>query len=138
MSEIDTPPKLQTARFAAANENGLLEISGAKRAIAMHMSDGTGEPLVKHEDFGADIVHFSAGEGVMNHTHIGAHILFVLKGEGIVEYNGEENALYPGLCYLIPGNVDHAIRATTDLVLIAVGNDHRPLASEERLDPVYK
>jgi mannose-6-phosphate isomerase-like protein (cupin superfamily) len=64
--------------------------------------------------------------------------LFVLRGSGIVEYNGEANPLYPGLCYLIPGSVDHAIKAHENLVLIAVGNDHRPLDSNERMDPVYK
>lgn len=138
MINAEEQMKLQIAKFASLREDQTLDVNDAQRPIHMVHSDGTGEPLVKNGKFGADVIRFAAGEGVMNHTHEGDHILFVLKGNGIVEYNGEENPLYPGLCYLIPGSVDHAIRAHENLVLIAVGNDHRPLDSETRLDPVYK
>lgn len=98
-------------------------------------SDGTGEPLCAFNGFGADIIRFAAGEGVTNHTHDGDHILFVICGRGIVEFAGEEHALYPGLSYLVPGSVDHAIRAESDLVLIAVGNKHFALDSKQRMTP---
>ena len=102
----------------------------------MHESDGTGKPLVKHGKFGADLVRFAAGEGVRMHTHEGAHILFCLKGEGWVDYGPEPRPLAPGLCYLVPSQQPHAIRADTDLLLIAVGDDHRPVDSTERLTVV--
>jgi len=99
-------------------------------------SDATGLPLLKLSEFGTDIIRFDAGKGVNNHTHDGDHMLFVLKGKGFVEYNGVDHALRPGLCYLILGFVDHAIKATTELVLIAVGNKHFPVDSWERMSLV--
>jgi hypothetical protein len=36
----------------------------------------------------------------------------------------------------VPGAVDHAIHAREDLVLIAVGNNHRPLDSSDRMTPI--
>lgn len=128
-------PELQTAVWAHPDETGNLFVDASERSIQMHNSDGTGEPLVLLDKFGADIIRFEAGKGVMNHIHPGAHILFVLKGTGIVEYEGVEHALFPGLCYLIPGNTRHAIRAKDDLVLIAVGNNHQPLSSTDRMTP---
>lgn len=132
MNSSETP-KLQTAHWAEKDESGLLVIESGERPIKMCNSSGTGNPLLSYNGFGADIIRFASNEGVMNHTHEGDHILFVIKGEGVVEYNGVEHPLYPGLCYLIPGNVNHAIRASKELVLIAVGNKHQPLDSESRL-----
>ncbi len=102
----------------------------------MQNSDGTGLPLFKKGDFGADIIHFNAGEGVRNHTHEGDHQLFVIKGRGWVEFDGVDYRLHPGLGYFIPGNIKHAIKAETELMLIAVGNQHQPLDSIERMTPV--
>lgn len=137
-NQTSTCPEIQIALWADCDIKGRIIVSGEERPIKMYNSDGTGSPLLALKGFGTDIIRFGAGEGVMNHTHEGDHILFVLKGTGIVEYNGVEHDLYPGLCYLIPGEVDHAIRAKEDLVLIAVGNNHRPLNSEERMTPLYK
>ncbi len=133
-----TVPLLQIATWAEYDKNRNLVIDGGVRPIQMCNSNGTGSPLLSFNEFGADIIRFAAKEGVMNHTHEGDHILFVLKGSGVVEYNQAEFPLYPGLCYLIPGEVDHAIRAEEDLVMIAVGNKHRTLDSVERMVPVNK
>lgn len=127
-------PPFQIAQWATPDDDGALRVDGGVRAIQMANSDGTGSPLVKNNTFGADVIRFGPGEGVVNHTHVGAHILFVIKGDGVVEYEGVEHALRPGLCYMIPSMVRHAIRAKSDLVLIAVGDDHRDLASVERMD----
>jgi len=129
-------PVLQTAFWAKCDQDGNLQVDDSEREIKMRHSDGTGSPLFSFNEFGADVIRFAANEGVSNHTHEGDHILFVIKGVGIVEYNGVEHPLYPGLSYLIPGEVNHAIRAKENLVLIAVGNRHRPLDSEERMTPV--
>lgn len=128
--------KIQTAKWAVYEEDERILVHDGERSIKMCNSDGTGEPLLALNGFGADIIRFAAGEGVMNHTHAGDHILFVVRGTGVVEYDGIEYELYPGLSYLVPGNVDHAIRATKNLVLIAVGSKHQPLDSEERMKPV--
>lgn len=127
---------IQIAEWAACDENGNLSIASGIDLIQMYESDGKGSPLLKFNKFGADIIQFGAGKGVQNHTHEGDHILFVVSGTGFVEYNGKDYPLKPGLCYLIPGNVDHAIKATTELVLIAVGNNHQPLESSARMTPV--
>lgn len=71
----------------------------------------------------------------MNHTHVGSHILFVIKGSGYVTYEGRDHVLKPGVCYMVPSMVRHAIRATDELIIIAVGNDHRHLGSAERMEP---
>lgn len=129
-------PNIQVAKWGHMNTNGDIAIESGVRPIQMCNSDGTGTPLLRYKHFGADVIRFGAGEGVKNHVHEGDHILFVVKGEGFVEYHGKDTPLYPGLCYLVPGNVDHAIKATTELILIAVGNNHRTLDSIERMELV--
>lgn len=136
--QLSNALKIQTATWATCTENGTIVVGDEERPIKMCNSDGTGAPLLALNSFGADIIRFAAGEGVMNHTHVGDHILFVVRGRGVVEYDGVEYELYPGICYLVPGNVDHAIRATQNLVLIAVGNMHQGLDSEERMKPIHK
>lgn len=125
--------ELQKATWAKTDSQGNLVVETGVRPIQMMHSDGTGAPLFSYNGFGADIIRFPANGKVGNHTHEGDHILFVLKGTGIVEYNGVSHELYPGLSYLIPGQSDHSIYARDELILIAVGNNHRPLNSEERL-----
>ena len=139
--------KMLQALFAfevhsSAPERNVIQTPTGARDQVMHQSDATGQPLLLDGKFGADIIRFPAGGQVDTHVHDGAHMLFCLAGAGVVEYGSpsdadlESHSLYPGLCYLIPGQVPHAIRATTDLVLIAVGNDHRPVGSPARLDLV--
>jgi quercetin dioxygenase-like cupin family protein len=135
MTNINKP--IQISRFADLKGDSLFVKPGAL-PTQMHMSDGTGLPLIKDGGFGADLIRFDAGKGVRNHTHEGAHILFVLKGNGFVEYNGVDHTLEPGVCYFVPSFVEHAIKATTELVLIAVGNDHRSVGSKDRLEVVEK
>ncbi len=125
----------QEARFAKVSEEGGLVISGLPRSFQMVNSDGTGDPLLLLGKFGADVIHFPAGGGVGVHTHEGDHILIVLKGNGKVIYSGEGYNLEPGVCYMVPGAVEHAIVAVTDLVMIAVGNNHFPVESSERMTP---
>jgi mannose-6-phosphate isomerase-like protein (cupin superfamily) len=132
---MNKAPPIQISRWAEVKDDNIVVASGA-RPIQMRNSDGTGLPLLKDDLFGADVIRFGPGKGVGNHVHIGAHILFVIKGRGFVDYDGVPYRLEPGLCYLVPKFVDHAIRAETELVLIAVGNDHRSLASEERMSVV--
>jgi len=135
MTEQNLIPEFNQAKWADYTK-GQLKINKGILPIQMKHSDGTGLPLVAYKNFGADVVRFPAGKGVGTHTHIGAHILIVLEGEGFVEYEGVDHPLQPGIVYMIPGNIKHAIKATTELILIAVGNDHRPLDSEERLHVV--
>ncbi len=137
MTEKNLISEFKQAKWADYTDNQL-RINKGVLPIQMKHSDGTGLPLVTYENFGADIVRFPAGKGVGTHTHIGAHILIVLNGEGFVEYEGVDHPLLPGIVYMIPGNIKHAIKATTELILIAVGNDHKPLESEERLQVVEK
>ena len=131
-------PPIQMAKWAELGDGGDLLVRSGPHVIAMCNSDGTGTPLVKHGLFGADVIRFGPNEGVMSHTHAGDHILFVIKGCGFVEYDGVDHVLEPGVCYLVPGTVDHAIKATSELVLIAVGNDHRPLDSDDRMVPSFE
>lgn len=93
---------IQISQWASASANGTLHVEAGPRPIKMCNSDGTGSPLLKEGNFGADVIRFAAGEGVTNHTHLGAHILFVIKGTGFVEYDGTDYKLEPGLCYLVP------------------------------------
>jgi quercetin dioxygenase-like cupin family protein len=132
---LNTQP-IQIEKWAEVNADGSISVPVGPLPIQMHNSDGTGRALLKDGPFGADIIRFAQGKGVRNHTHAGAHILFVIKGSGIVEYNGVEHNLRPGVCYMIPGLVDHAIKADAELVMLVVGNDHQSLASASRLDMV--
>lgn len=127
---------LQISRWATTSPDGTLLLRPGPMPITMQNSQGTGMPLLKEGDFGADLIRFSPGEGVRNHTHEGSHVLFVVKGEGWVDFERREYVLEAGLCYLIPSLCEHAIRAKTELVLIAVGTKHRELQSVERMTPV--
>ena len=113
------------------NEN--LEVLDNECKIDMINSDGKGLPLLIHKGFGADLIKFTAGKGVEKHIHPGSHILIVFSGEGKLGYYEETHLLTPGLIYLIPENVPHSIRAETDLVLMAIGNDHKSVNSNERM-----
>ncbi len=104
----------------------------------MAHSDGTARALLLYNKFGMDVIRFDAGKGVATHTHEWDHILLVLKGKGFVEYNGVDHDLHPGMAYMVPGSVPHAIKATSELVMLAIANDHRPAWSTERLDVVKK
>ena len=129
--------EFKKAKWADVTPTGNLKNFTGKLEFQMHNSDATGLPLVNHNMFGADIIRFGPGEKVKKHTHPGDHILFVLKGTGIVEYYDDKYQLSPGVVYLIPEYVPHAIYAddteTNELILLAVGNDHRPVNSKDRL-----
>ena len=126
--------KLQVAKWANIASNGHIEIPAGERKYPMFKSDATGEPLVQEGPFGADIIRFPPGGEVATHTHVGAHILFVIKGRGRVIYDGVTHALEPGVCYFVCPMAPHSIKADDELVLIAVGNDHRHVTSEDRLN----
>lgn len=104
--------------------------------IQMAHSDGTAQPLVKLDRFGADLIRFAPGKGVQSHTHAGDHILAVVSGWGWLTFDGRRYPLISGTIYLVPGSVPHAIDATTELSIIAVGNDHRDAGAEDRLEVV--
>jgi len=133
--------KLNKAIWAECLDDKLVSVQGVQ-PLKMHQSDGTALPLVlddsEERNFGADLIRFASSEGVSLHTHVGAHILLVTKGTGVLTYSGEKYELFPGMIYLVPSNVPHVIHATTELVLVAIGNDHRPADSSERLELIDK
>ncbi|MEI8103672.1 MAG: cupin domain-containing protein [Candidatus Moraniibacteriota bacterium] len=129
---------LKQARWADFNETTLHIASfEGQQPIQMKHSDGTALPLLvddsKSNKFGADIIRFAPGKGVSLHKHIGAHILMVTKGTGTLVYGDERHPMFAGMIYLVPSNIPHAIEAITELVLVAIGNDHKPANSEDRL-----
>ncbi|MDD9954075.1 MAG: cupin domain-containing protein [Candidatus Woesearchaeota archaeon] len=128
---------LQYATWATT-QGGLLVPRSEKFPIQMSKSDATAYPLLLYEQnkFGAEIIRFGAEERVARHTHKGDHILLVTKGEGVLGYGTSEHPISAGMAYLVPGSVPHSIDATTELALIAIGNDHRPADSSRRLDLV--
>lgn len=134
---------LQQAQWANFNKNQktLASFEG-KQPIQMTHSDGTALPLLLDNSlsakFGADVIRFEAEKGVGLHTHVGAHILLVTKGKGTLTYHTEKYPMFEGMIYLVPSNVPHAIDAETELVLIAIGNDHQPADSESRLEIVQQ
>lgn len=109
-------------------------ITAANGWRKMHNSDACGIPLLLHGKFGMDVLTFPAGGCVKDHTHPGDHILIVMSGTGYVDYDGVAHKLSPNDCYLVPGGVRHGVRACTELRLLAIANDHRPVASAERLE----
>jgi quercetin dioxygenase-like cupin family protein len=142
--------KLQQAKWADFTGDNLVSFQGVQ-PVQMSHSYGTALPLLcdnaPEKPFGADLIRFEAGKGVQMHTHVGAHILLVTKGQGTLIYGTrhgadgpayEHHPMFPGMIYLIPSGVPHAIEAETELVIIAIGNDHRPAGSPERLEVVNK
>jgi len=109
--------------------------------LKMANSDATALHLLSNGNLGSDIIRFPGGGGVPLHTHPGAHILFVLSGSGVLEAarpgSGRTDlyALFPGRCYLVDGELPHALEAHKDgMTLLVVGADHYPADSRERLE----
>lgn len=124
---------LQQAVWANIWVSGDIQPFSGEMDIQMMHSDGTARSLLLYKNFGADIIRFAPWKGVGTHTHEGDHILVVLVGNGWVEYNWIDYDLKPWIAYMVPWSVPHAIKANSELVLMAIANDHRPAGSEERL-----
>lgn len=128
---------LRIVQWAGVNAiSKFLTIDRGPRSFQMANSDATGDPILSNGNFGCDIIRFDAGKGVPAHTHEGNHILLVLLGTGFVFYDQRPYALKAGYAYLIEGSVVHAIKATTELILMAIGDNHFPVDSQERMTPV--
>jgi len=126
---------LRLAKWADCFNDQLI-IDNAQRALKMANSDATGEPLLSNGSLGADIIRFAAGEGVKTHTHEGDHILLALYGRGRIIWNGIPYEVKAGEAYLVEGKMPHSIEAETDFVLMAIGNKHYPVNSQERMSLV--
>ena len=127
------------AKFANHNidDNSLEPLSDFK-ALQMHCSQGLGHPLVRIEEslFGADLIKFKSGERVKLHKHKGDHILLVLSGIGRLVIESEFLKLEPGIIYAVPSQARHSIESEEDLYLLSIGNNHFPVDSPKRLEPV--
>lgn len=123
---------LRIVRWADTDEDALL-VGDHPRARKMANSDASGEPILSNGFLGCDVIRFGPGEGAPPHTHEGNHILLVLRGWGRVLVEGKPYALEPGLAYFIEGSKVHSIEAETSLVLMAIGDQHRPVDSEARM-----
>jgi len=103
--------------------------------LPMVGSQATGLALVKNDFFGADMLRFKNGQKTSLHTHPGDHVLFVVEGSGWLIYDGQEYALEIGVCYFVPGNTPHQVGSgDAGMILLSVGNNHRPVDSEQRLE----
>lgn len=136
-THLNLDGSLRVVRFADVDEAERLIVDTRPRPLQMANSDATGEPILSNGTFGCDVIRFGKGEGVQAHTHEGNHILLVLRGHGRVIFDGEPYRLAPGLAYLIEGAIIHAIEADTELVLMAIGDKHFPVNSEERMTPAH-
>jgi quercetin dioxygenase-like cupin family protein len=101
----------------------------------MHGSQAHGLPLVKQDNFAADMLHFLPNEKTSLHTHPGNHILFVVEGGGFLTYGDEEHPLVKGSCYLVPGITNHRVSADErGMYLLSIADTHRSVDSEERTE----
>jgi quercetin dioxygenase-like cupin family protein len=128
--------RVPTAKiFPTDLARALNAVNFGNQPLTMSSSDATARILVETTtgEFGADLLRFPAGGRVPMHTHVGDHVLIVIRGDGVLKTGGDDMSLEPGLIYLVESNVPHEIVATTELVLIAIGNDRRPPESAERL-----
>ncbi|MGL4623027.1 MAG: cupin domain-containing protein [Chroococcidiopsis sp.] len=100
-------------------------------------SQAIGLPLVKQDDFAADMISFRSLQETSLHTHPGDHILYITHGLGWLDYADQEYVLRQGDCYLVLGTIQHRIRASTDgLVLLSVSNKHFSVDSADRLEVI--
>lgn len=130
---------LQQAQWASF-DNGCLEPL-KDFPLKMQHSDAHAASLLRDKTlskaFGADVICFPPGGEVRDHIHPMAHMLFNMHGEGTLTYEGASHLIFPGMCYHVPPNVVHGIKAGNNwLILLVVSNDHEPADSEERLEIV--
>jgi quercetin dioxygenase-like cupin family protein len=105
--------------------------------LSMHGSTALGASLVKNGKFAADILAFDAGQKTEPHTHPGNHILFVVEGEGWLIFNGQHYILTPATCYFVPGLTVHQVGSDSNMLLLSIADDHRPVDSAQRLEVIY-
>lgn len=113
----------------------LVELAELVRAdgVAVHGAPATGLPVHTNGNLGADILHVAAGEQFPVHVHPGDHLLLCLSGEGTMTVDQVTYRIVPGDIYMVDGMVPHAVGATTDHVLLAIGSPHKPVDSPERM-----
>ena len=105
--------------------------------LPMHGSEAHGFPLVKHDNFAADILKFNPNEKTSLHIHPGNHILFVVEGGGHLVYGTDTKPLVKGTCYLVPGSTNHRVVADDrGMFLLSIADNHRLVNSVERLDVI--
>ena len=132
-------PKLHCAEFAKVSKEGYLIPHEGPFPIQMAKSQGTAKELIPIEEgMGLDIIHFNADEGVERHIHPGSHILIVTSGFGELDWFDKTKELKAGMVYRIRTYEPHAVRAAAEseagMVLLVIGNDHRPAHAEDRLE----
>jgi hypothetical protein len=102
----------------------------------MSYTTATGQAIVSNGLLGGDIIRLGAGEGFVPHTHPGDHLLIIIGGIGTITYGGKIYRTQAGEVYMIDGGVPHAVGAITDHVIFAIGSPHRPVESDDRMQPV--
>lgn len=103
--------------------------------VPMVSSQALGLSLVKNGGFAADMLFFGPDKRTTLHTHPGNHILFVVKGSGRLFFDETSCALTEGTCYFVPGSIPHQVIAnSSDMFLLSIADDHRPVDSPERLE----
>lgn len=105
------------------------------KAHRMANSTATGEGLLSNGHMGADLIRLEAGTGFIPHTHPGDHLLFVVAGRSTITYDGVIQEVTAGNCYMVPGEVPHAVGAITDVTILAIGSPHKPVESPSRMKP---
>lgn len=104
--------------------------------FAMHGSTAMGAPLVKQDNFAADVLKFEAGQKTKPHTHPGNHILFVVQGEGWLVFDGQQYRLKRSTCYFVPGSIVHQVGSNSFMLLLSIADHHFPVDSPQRMEVI--
>ncbi|MGB9887342.1 MAG: cupin domain-containing protein [Moorellales bacterium] len=70
-------------------------------------------------------INFAAGQAVPPCTMVSLCYFYVVKGAGWLEYGGQEYPLAAGTLAVVPPGAERAIKAESDLVLLAVQVNQR-------------
>ena len=95
-----------------------------------------GRHLLDNGIMGTDLLHLAPGKSFELHTHPGHHLLYTVMGQGTVTFDGIVHKVTPGMLYLIPANVPHAVGADPDHfhVIMAIGaSPYKALDDPDRM-----
>ncbi len=80
----------------------------------------TTEKLLKTDTAEAIMINIEAGSSLPKHSTPKEALLLMFSGEASYTMNGVETHLTPGVTFIIPTNIEHAIVAKKDSIIFVI------------------
>lgn len=92
-----------------------MEIKNIRDELAVIPGGIASKVLVKSEDLNVTLFAVSAGQEISEHTAKKRAMIQITDGEGEFAFEGKWQPVVAGDHFVMPANLVHSVRATTDL-----------------------